>query len=140
MFALKRGVKMKKAQTWSLDVMIAILIFIVVVISFFYIINSSSQQKDTEKLKEEAESIPERIISSESEDNETAVEEKIVSDEKLMELVEKSKTKEGYEELKRELGIEGEVHIHFEDEDGNIIYINDTSPGIGSREVNITDE
>ena len=130
---------MKKAQTWSLDVIIAIFIFIVVVIGFFYIIDMSSKPNEVEKLKDEGETVPDILISSETGENQSTVLEKRVDEGKIDELVEKSQTKEGYENLKKELGIEGEFYIHFEDDEGNIIYINesDETVGIGSHEVTI---
>lgn len=133
---------MKKAQTWSLDVMIAIFIFIVVVIGFFYIIDMSSKPDEAEKLKDEGETIPDILISSETGESQSAVLEKRVDEGKIDELVEKSKTKEGYENLKKELGIEGEFYIHFEDDEGNIIYIDEEEGivGIGSDEVEIIQE
>ncbi len=133
---------MKKAQTWSLDVMIAVFIFIVVVIGFFYIIDMSSKPDEAEKLKDEGETVPDILISSETGENQSAVMEKKVDEGKIDELVEKIQTKEGYENLKKELGIEGEFYIHFEDDDGNIIYINESAEtvGIGSDQVNITEE
>jgi len=122
---------MKKAQTWSIDVMIAVGIFIVVVISFFYIINQSKTTK-TEELRTEGETIPDILISSEPEENLSAVVESIVSEERLEELAGKS-----YDELKRELGVKGDFYIHFEDEQGNIIYIDNKAEvvGIGSDKV-----
>ena len=130
---------MKKAQTWSLDVMIAIFIFIVVIIGFFYIIDMSSKPNEAEKLKDEGETVPDILISSGTGENQSAVLEKKVDEIKIDELVEKSQTPEGYENLKKELGIEGEFYIHFEDDDGNIIYIDesDGTVGIGSGEVTI---
>ena len=128
---------MRKAQTWSLDVMIAIFIFIVVVIGFFYILDMSSKPDEAEKLKDEGETIPDILISSETGESQSAVMEKRVDEGKIDELVERSQTKEGYENLKKELGIEGEFYIHFEDDEGNIIYINETTAGIGSDEVTI---
>jgi len=133
---------MKKAQTWSLDVIIAIFIFIVVIIGFFYIIDMSSKPNEAEKLKDEGETVPDILISSETGENQSAVLEKKVDEGKIDELVEKSQTPEGYEELKKELGIEGDFYIHFEDDEGNIIYINesDDTVGIGSDEVTIEEE
>ncbi len=122
---------MKRAQTWSIDVMIAVGIFIVVVILFFYIINQSKTTK-TEDLTTEGETIPDVLISSGPEDNLSTVVEKIVDEGKLDELAGKS-----YEDLKRELGIEGDFYIHFEDDEGNIIYLDEEGKvaGIGSDEV-----
>ena len=126
---------MKKAQTWSLDVMVGILIFITIFITFFYILNRDSDDKGTEKLKEEAELIANKLISSDEEDNESIVENKIVNNEKVIEFFEKSD--KSYENLKREFGIEGDFYIHFEDFEGNIICINETDVGIGSKEVEV---
>ena len=133
---------MKKAQTWSLDVMIAIFIFIVVIIGFFYILDMSSKPNEAEKLKDEGETVPDILISSETGKNQSAVLEKKVDEGKIDELVERSQTPEGYENLKKELGIEGDFYIHFEDDEGNIIYINESAEtiGIGSDKVNITEE
>ena len=128
---------MKKAQTWSLDVMIAVGIFIVVVITFFYIIDQTSKTSKTEELTTEGETIPDILISSETGENLSAVVEKKVNEEKIMELANKN-----YDDLKKELGIKGDFYIHFEDEDGNIIYIDDEEGivGIGSGEVEIIEE
>ena len=129
---------MKKAQTWSLDAIVAIGIFIVVIIGFFYIIDMSSKPNNAEKLKDEGETIPDILISSETGENQSAIVEKKVDEEKINELIKKSQTKEGYENLKNELGIDGKFYIHFEDMDGHIIYINNETVGIGSDKVNIT--
>ncbi len=125
---------MKRAQTWSLDVMIAVGIFIVVVITFFYIINQTSKTSKTEELTTEGETIPDILVSSETGENLSTVVENIVLEEKLEELANKS-----YDDLKKELGIKGDFYIHFEDEYGNIIYIDDDEGivGIGSDEVEI---
>jgi len=123
-------------------VMIAIFIFIVVIIGFFYIIDMSSKPNEAEKLKDEGETVPDILISSGTGENQSAVLEKKVDEGKIDELIEKSQTPEGYENLKKELGIEGEFYIHFEDDDGNIIYIDesDGTVGIGSDKVKIEEE
>jgi len=127
---------MKRAQTWSLDVMVAVGIFIVVVITFFYIINQTSKTSKTEELTTEGETIPDILISSETGENLSTVVENIVLEEKLDELANKN-----YDDLKKELGIKGDFYIHFEDEHGNIIYIDDEGKvGMGSDEVEIIEE
>jgi len=128
---------MKKAQTFSLDAMIATWIFISVIITFFIILNMSSKPNEPEKLKDEGETIAGILISSRAAGNQNIIVEEKVDEGKLKELSNKS-----YESLKKELGIEGEFYIHFEDKDGNIIYIDEEEniTGIGSDEVNITEE
>ena len=128
---------MKKAQTVSLDAMIATWIFVIVIITFFCILNMSSKPNEPEKLKDEGETIAGILISSGAAGNQNIIVEEKVDEEKLKELSNKS-----YESLKKELGIEGEFYIHFEDKDGNIIYIDEEEniTGIGSDEVNITEE
>ncbi|MBU1205246.1 MAG: hypothetical protein KKA61_00115 [Nanoarchaeota archaeon] len=123
---------MKRAQTWSLDVMVAVGIFIVVVILFFYIINQGSKTSKTEELTAEGETVTDIMTSSGPEENISVVVENIVEQGKVEELANKS-----YDELKQELGIKGDFYIHFEDEDGNIIYIDEEENivGIGSDKV-----
>lgn len=128
---------MKRAQIWSLDLMVAVGIFIVVIITFFYIINQLSKTNKFLELTTEGKIISDVLISSEPEEDLSTVVENIVKEEKLMELANKN-----YDDLKRELGIKGDFYIHFEDEDGNIIYIDDEEGivGIGSGEVEIIEE
>lgn len=126
---------MKRAQIWSLDLMVAVGIFIVVIITFFYIIDQLSKTNKFLELTTEGEIISDVLISSEPEEDLSTVVENIVKEEKLMELANKN-----YDDLKRELGIRGDFYIHFEDEEGNIIYIYDDIVGIGSGEVEIIEE
>lgn len=111
--------------------MVAVGIFIVVVITFFYIIDQISKTNKLLELTTEGETISDVLISSEPEENLSTVVENVVLEEKLEELANKN-----YDDLKKELGIKGDFCIHFEDDEGNIIYIDDEGRvGIGSDEV-----
>lgn len=125
---------MKKAQTWSLDVMVATGMFVIVIISFFYIISLTSATSKTDELLREGEDIQDILISSKQEESLNIVVGRIIDENKLNDLAE-----EDYENLKKQLGVRGDFCIHFEDDEGNIIYINESTKraGIGSSRVYI---
>ena len=128
----KRGFWMKKAQTWSLDVMVATGMFVIVIISFFYIIQLASETSKADELLKEGEDIQDILISSKPEESLSIIVGRIVDENKLNDLA-----KEDYENLKNQLGVRGDFCIHFEDDEGNIIYINKSTnrAGIGSSRV-----
>ena len=125
---------MKKAQTWSLDAMIAVGMFVIVIMSFFYIVSQISETGKTDELVIEGRKIQDSLISSGSGGNLNIIVGNAVDEKGLNNLAEKD-----YEKLKREFGVRGDFCIHFEDDDGNIIYINETTKrvGIGSNRVRI---
>lgn len=128
-----RKAKARKGQNWSADALVAITIFLVVLLSFFYITGRTSQSKKIDSIAEEAASIPEAFSTS---PNQTLVfiEGNKVDAKRLEEL-----SRLDYKELKRQLGISNDFCIHFEDEKGNIIFINGTTQtaGIGSGKAGV---
>ena len=108
-------VKIKsKAQSWSIDVALGVLIFIV---AFFivYALSSESPNEKAGSLKQDA-SLVIKQVSSQQELNEL-----------------KSKT---YDDLKRKFKVEGDFCIYLEDEKGNLIPIGNQR-GIGSSDITI---
>ncbi len=130
----KKGFWMRKAQTWSLDAMVATGMFIIVIMSFFYIIQLTSEISKADELLREGEDIQDILISSKPEESLSIIVGRIVDENKLNDLA-----KEDYENLKKKLGVRGDFCIHFEDDEGNIIYINESTKraGIGSSRVYI---
>lgn len=158
---------MRKAQIASSDIVVALVIFVIaaaVLMSFLIGRNSGgldSLDQDSDLL------INDLVTSDVNNENDVAVAAGgTLNEGDLTELIEKM-TETGddvdfYQELKSELGIQGDYCIHFEDEDGNIIYlhelvgesaadpfINGTDPsldevdeissyGIGSDRINIS--
>ena len=137
----RKGVKVipSKSQTWSVDIMLAVMIFIAGVIIFFYIVSYSGDKDVVDKLTAESEIIPERIISSDEDtaNGSTFVIGNKVDNERL-ELVSSAP----YDVLKDEMGIVSDFCIHFEDENGNLVNIGDDplNPvySIGNPSINFT--
>jgi len=124
----------KKSQAWSMDIMIAVLIFLGTIFLFFAILNITQSDK-ADDLKKDASIVIEGIVSDSSELgilNGTKV-----SAEKLGALLE-----EDYDDLKRRLRIKNDFCIYFEDDQGNIIYINKSETknytGVGSNIINVS--
>ena len=128
-----------KSQTWSLDVLIAASVFIVGIIIFFYIITTSGDKGVTDILAAESELIPEHLISADENDADdiTLVIGNKVDSERLKVLISMD-----YNQLKSKLGIKSDFCIHFEDEDGNIIDLDDRPDriqySIGHPKLNLT--
>ncbi len=129
-----------KSQTWSIDILIAVSIFIVALIVLFYFLNTPSDQEYS-NLQKESDSLPGSIISSESSSatDITFVVGNEVDRERL-----KNFTSKNYTQIKNELGLSGEFCIHFEDEEGRLVDINESPEGvqytIGSPELVLTVE
>ncbi len=115
--------KTKKAQTWSMDALIAVSIFTVAFIFLFSFLSVKSQSERIEQLKQEGEAIPETLS---TQNNVTFIEGQKINKEKL-----ESFANMTYGQIKDALGITYDFCIHFEDEEGNIIKISDKT-GIGS--------
>jgi len=123
-----------KAQAWSMDIALAVVIFIV---AFFVIYNivASRAPSDISGLQQEAERISKEIISQNS--SLSLVDGEILNETKILNL-----SGQNYIELKKKIRIENEFCIYFEDEEGNVINITDASGryalSIGYPEINIS--
>ncbi len=123
-----------KAQVWSADIIVAIIMFFLIILGFFYITGLKSQSEQLKAMTSEAEKLHESLTTAGNKSSQAFIEGNKVDSQKLSELANMS-----YEDLKRQLGIEGgDFCIHFEDEDGNIIYISGNKVGIGSGKIDIS--
>jgi hypothetical protein len=127
--AQKKGedMRQKNAQTWSIDLIMGVIIFMLI-IAIFYAFLSTNTKPKLEQLKDDA------LITSKKNANNAEtlglVKEGIISEARFDELCDMP-----YEELKRELGIENDVCIYLEDEQGNVILCgNGNQAGIGNGE------
>ena len=111
---------MKTSQVWSMDIMIAIVIFIGAIFAFYSILSNKYSSK-TDELQNDASTVLENLNIT---GNMSQVEELL---------------KESYPDLKRKLRIKNEFCIFFEDEKGNIMYISQDQAGIGSEKIKISD-
>ena len=122
---------LRKSQAWSLDIMLAVVIFLGTIF-FFYIILNSSQGNKASELEDEASIVIQGVISEDSEFGITDGNE--IDIDKLEELLGMD-----YSEIKTKLRVQNEFCIFFEDNDGNVIYINTDYTGIGSSEISVSD-
>ncbi len=111
---------MKRSQAWSMDIMIAIIVFIGAIF-IFYLILGTKQETKIEDLRVDATRVLQNINATEN----------ISQIEELLGLE--------YGELKRRLRVENDFCIYLEDEEGNVIYIQGKR-GIGSDKIYISDE
>lgn len=122
---------MKKSQTWSMDAMIAIGVFISAIF-VVYLIFSGSKESKAEELEKDANKVLGSIV---AEGSEVAIVEGIeLNEEKLQQLI-----NEQYLDLKKKIRTENDFCIFLEDEDEKIIYLNG-KVGIGSDIIKISDE
>jgi len=121
-----------KSQAFSMDIMIALVIFIGTIFLFYSILTGSEEAK-TGELEDEASIVLDNIA---SEDSEVSIVDGITVDEaKLEELLGME-----YSEIKDKLRVENDFCFFLEDEGGNVIYIEAGKPGIGSDKIKISDE
>jgi hypothetical protein len=137
----KRDEKMK-AQIFSLDTIIGVVIFLVVFTVFFAILTKNTQQDTTARLNEEAQILLNRLTtqinSLNADRNIVIVKSGRVIEERIDTLMHLN-----YDELKASLGIQGDFCIFLEDKDGKVINISDIIErddvvGIGYDKINIS--
>ena len=120
----------KYSQAWSIDVMLAIVVFITTIFLFFVFLNPT-QKSNVGELRDEASIVLKYI---ESDDSDLGiVDGTIVNETKLQELLGKD-----YQAIKKSLRIKNDFCIFFEDENGNIIYIDATHTGVGSDTITVS--
>jgi hypothetical protein len=121
-----------KAQTWSFDIIVAVVIFAVAFLLFYYLLGLG-QSSEIRDLQTQAEIVGKEITLENS--SFSIIENDTINPKRLEELAGKN-----YSKIKRKLRIEGDFCIYIEDQDGNIIPVNDSVKAIGSPIINISDE
>lgn len=119
-----------KAQSWSIDIALGVVIFIAAFFIFYTLMNLSPNTKAS-NLKEEASTVVKQVASEEAllkivDNNE-------INESRLNELKNLS-----YDELKRRLRIESDFCLYFEDEKGYLILINNSYRGLGTQDINLS--
>ena len=119
-----------KAQSWSIDITLGIIIFVAAFLIFYTLLNANPNTK-VRTLKDEASTIIKQIASEEASI-------KIVDNNNEINLSRAGKLKNlNYDELKRRLRVEDDFCIFFEDQQGDIILINNSYRGIGAPTINV---
>lgn len=120
-----------KAQVWSADVLLAIIIFSIILVGFFYITGLTAQSEKTKAMASQAEKIHESLTTSSNKTSIAFIEGNKIDMKKLEMFANMS-----YQQIKNYLGVSGgDFCIHLEDESGDIIYISGNRSGIGSEQV-----
>lgn len=120
---------MRKGQIISIDLVIAIVIFVTIIVGFFYVIQIFSQRDQTAALKQQVENLPSSL--QENSSKVAFIEGNEINIQKLIQFA-----RMNYSEIQNELGITDDFCVYIEDEKGNIIPI-DGKAGVGSDKVQI---
>ena len=122
-----------KSQAFSMDIMFAVIIFIGTIL-FFYAILDTSQDNKADELQNEASKVLKDVLSKDS--GVGIADGAKINGTKLEELL------GNYSGIKSKLRIKNDFCIYFEDDSGNIVYINTTKSknytGIGSKIINVS--
>ncbi len=119
-----------KAQSWSIDIALGVIIFIAAFFIFYSILNSGPNAT-AGNLKEEASTIIKQLVSGGSPPR--IVDNNEINVSKINELKNLS-----YSELKNRLRIEGDFCIYLEDNKGYIVLINNSYKGVGAPNINLS--
>ena len=119
-----------KAQSWSVDIMLAAVIFMSSFFIFYALFSENSNTK-VSNLRDDASTVIKQV--STADNSLRIINSNEVNVSKIQELKNLS-----YDELKRRLRIEGDFCIYFEDEKGNIVLINNSYKGVGTQNINIS--
>jgi hypothetical protein len=114
----------KNTQAISLDLILAIFIFMIIMVGFFYIVNNMTGQKTSTVVKVESEYLPRML-----EENSSST--SFVEGNKIKVSALYNLTGKNYTELKNELGMKNDFCIYFVDEEGYLVKINNKT-GLGS--------
>ena len=123
-------ISVKKAQSWSIDIALGVLIFTAAFFVFYALLNANTNTK-AGNLKDEAYIVITQITSEDSIIK--VVDGNEVSINKLNELKNLS-----YDDLKRKFRVEGDFCIYIEDDKGNFVIINNSYKGIGAPSINLS--
>lgn len=119
-----------KAQSWSVDITIGVVIFMVAFLAIYSIINSNQSSKIS-RLKEDASIVIKQV------DSDGSVIKIINNNEVNISRLNQIKNL-SYGQLKRELRIEGDFCIYLEDDKGNLVLLNNSYKGIGAPTINLS--
>ena len=119
-----------KAQTWSVDIILAVIVFMGAFFIFYTLLYGNSSTK-AGNLNEEASIVIKQVSSGDS--SLRILNKNEINITKINELKNLS-----YDELKQRLRVEGDFCIYVEDENGNIVLLNNSYKGIGSSSINIS--
>ena len=119
----------RKSQSWSLDITIAVVVFMAAFLVVYGILSANKSSKASD-LRNDASTVIKQVASSDSDI-------KVLSDNEINESKLGRLKNINYDKLKNELRIQGDFCIYFEDDKGNLVLINNSYKGIGSPDIYI---
>lgn len=134
----------KRGQTWSFDLIIAVILFIVVVAVFYTFLVSKNSESNAEQQQDFAKSVSTQLVCDAAESSPYCFISKGVVDEDKAKMLHSL----SYEEIRSDLGISGDfcVYMVVVDDDGNerIVPFEDNSGdsfvGVGSSDFKLTED
>lgn len=113
----------KRAQSWSMDLVIGFVIFLLAV-GIIYAVLTSKSKEDTAPLRVDSEAVATKLTTPEaSQDQKVLVADKNQLDiGKLNDL-----TQADYNKLKQQFGVNNDFCIYLLDENGNTVYLRDSA-------------
>lgn len=121
---------LKKSQSWSVDIILAVVLFMGAFFLFYALLGDNPSAR-TKNLRDDASSVIKQVSSEGVSVN--ILEKQQINLSRMNELKNLS-----YDELKRMLRVEGDFCIYLEDDKGYVIVLNNSYKGIGSPNINIS--
>ena len=125
----------RKGQTWSFDLIVAVVLFVIIVGVFYAFLTADSNEDKTEFLEDGALALLsefncEIAVNSSS----CVVEDGVLNQSLLSDLGDMS-----YEDLRTQLNIPGDFCLYIKDGNGNLVplQLSDTITGLGSTELEL---
>ncbi len=110
----------KKSQTWSMDILFASLIFIGLFILIYFLTMNKLRDIESEQIFIKTEDVDRYFTLSEENEHGFVTPQNIIDVKRMMEFANMTLKVEDYEELKKELGLDYDFCVFFEDSAGNI--------------------
>lgn len=121
---------LKKSQSWSVDIILAVMLFMGVFFLFYALLDDNPAAR-AKNLKDEASVVIKQVSSEGVSVN--ILDKQQINISRLNELKNLS-----YDELKRRLRVESDFCIYLEDDKGYVVILNNSYKGIGSGSINIS--
>ena len=125
----KRG----QGQSWSLDIILAFVVFILI-IAVFYSLLSSNKEAKTKELQTEASTLSSNLDQNTGLNKDLA----IIENGTVSQLNIETLYSKDYDSLRQQLGIKGDFCIYAVDQNGYLITVNNKT-GFGNGNLSIND-
>lgn len=119
-------------QTWSLDLILAVGVFILFIIAFYAILSNQEASITPTDVQQKANTLADRLGAQSGDPAATVIIDGEINETKLGEL-----SKKDIAELKQIFGVGADFCIYLEDENGRLIPVNGTRTGVGSGKISI---